>query len=127
MRIHKKLFAVAVAMLMASGVNAQTTTSAYYDYEVECLGVELDGSQTVRVWGVGRNKKDAVEQAKKNAVRVVLFKGIQGGLKGCNTNERRKAREPVQERQGQGEKQAFREIWRDGESASRRTQETLGR
>lgn len=67
------------------GMYAQTTTSAYYDYEAECLGVELDGSQTLRVWGVGRNKKDAVEQAKKNAVRIVLFKGIQGGLKGCNT------------------------------------------
>ena len=85
MRIYKKLFAVTIAMLMTDCVNAQTSTSAYSNYEVECLGVELDGSQTVRVWGVGRNKKDAVEQAKKNAVRIVLFKGIQGGLKGCNT------------------------------------------
>ena len=85
MRIYKKLFAVVFAVLMTGGVTAQTSTSAYYDYEVECLGVELDGSQTVRVWGVGRNKKDAVEQAKKNAVRIVLFKGIQGGMKGCNT------------------------------------------
>ena len=85
MRICKKLFAVVFAVLMTGGVTAQTSTSAYYDYEVECLGVELDGSQTVRVWGVGRNKKDAVEQAKKNAVRIVLFKGIQSGMKGCNT------------------------------------------
>lgn len=84
MRINKKLFAVALALLMAGGIMAQTSTSAYYDYEAECLGVELDGSQTVRVWGVGRNKKDAVEQAMKNALRIVLFKGIQGGLKGCN-------------------------------------------
>ena len=64
---------------------AQTNTAAYYNYEVECLGVELDGSQTLRAWGEGRNKKDAVEQAKKNAVRAVVFKGIQGGLQGCNT------------------------------------------
>lgn len=64
---------------------SQTTMSAYYNYEAECLGVELDGSQTLRVWGEGRNKKDAVEQAKKNAVRIVLFKGIQSGLNGCNT------------------------------------------
>ena len=66
-------------------VNAQTTTSAYQQYEPECLGVELDGSQTLRVWGVGRNKKDAVEQAKKDAVRAVVFKGIRGGMSGCNT------------------------------------------
>jgi len=85
MKIYKELFVIALAMLTTWGVKAQTSTSAYYDYEIECLGVELDGSQTVRVWGVGRNKRDAVEQAKKNAVRIVLFKGIQGGLKGCNT------------------------------------------
>ena len=85
MRIYKKLFAVVFAVLMTGDITAQTSTSAYYDYEVECLGVELDGSQMVRVWGVGRNKKDAVEQAKKNAVRIVLFKGIQSGMKECNT------------------------------------------
>lgn len=66
-------------------VNAQSSTSSYYNYEIECLGVELDGSQTLRAWGEGRNKKDAVEQAKKNAVRAVIFKGIHEGIKGCNT------------------------------------------
>lgn len=85
MRKLRKSIAIAVLILCSHGLSAQTTTSAYYDYEAECLGVELDGSQTLRVWGVGRNKKDAVEQAKKNAVRIVLFKGIQSGLKGCNT------------------------------------------
>lgn len=85
MKILKKAVIMTMFAFCSHGMYAQTTTSAYYDYEVECLGVELDGSQTLRVWGVGRNKKDAVEQAKKNAVRVVLFKGIQGGLKGCNT------------------------------------------
>lgn len=72
-------------MLLSHTLWAQTSTSAYYEYEVECLGVELDGSQTLRAWGVGRNKSDAVEQAKKNAVRAVLFKGIRRGLAGCNT------------------------------------------
>lgn len=57
----------------------KTTVVGKYSYETECLGVELDGSQTLRVWGTGRNQKDAVEQAKKNAVREVLFKGIRGG------------------------------------------------
>lgn len=85
MRILSKTFLIGLLVLCSQGSIAQTTTSAYYDYEVECLGVELDGSQTLRCWGVGRNKKDAVEQAKKNAVRVVLFKGIHGGLQGCNT------------------------------------------
>lgn len=76
---------VSFVFLSCVSVKAQTNASAYYDYEAECLGVELDGSQTLRVWGVGRNKSDAVEQAKKNAVRIVAFKGVQGGLSGCNT------------------------------------------
>ena len=46
--------------------------------ETVCLGVERDGSQTLRVWGKGSSKADAIEQAKKNAVYDVLFKGIRG-------------------------------------------------
>lgn len=49
----------------------------------ECMGVEGDGSQTLRVWGLGRNKTDALEQAKKNAVKEVIFKGIRNGSKEC--------------------------------------------
>lgn len=53
-------------------------------YETKCLNIELDGSQTLRVWGEGRNKKDAVEQAKKNAVNEILFHGVRNGNKGYN-------------------------------------------
>ncbi len=61
------------------------TVAAYHTYDVECLGVELDGSQTLRAYGNGRNKQDAIEQAKKNAVYAVIFKGVHQGLNGCNT------------------------------------------
>ena len=32
--------------------------------------------RTLRAWGRGKNRTDAIEQAKKNAVRDVLFKGV---------------------------------------------------
>jgi hypothetical protein len=64
---------------------AANSTEAYYNSETECLGVELDGSQTLRVWATGRNKTDAIEQCKKNAVNEVIFKGVRGGNGGCNT------------------------------------------
>ncbi len=48
------------------------------------MGVELDGSHTLRAWGVGRNKTDAIEQAMKNALNAVLFRGIHSGDKSCN-------------------------------------------
>lgn len=55
-----------------------------YTYETECLGSEMDGSITVKAWGVGRNYIDGLEQAKKVAVRDVLFRGIQNGKPDCN-------------------------------------------
>lgn len=48
------------------------------------MGVELDGSQTLRVLGYGRNRSDAKEQAMKNAVWAVVFDGIREGVSGCN-------------------------------------------
>lgn len=56
-----------------------------YSQPIECLGVELDGSQTLKSWGTGNNKADAVEQAEKNAVNEVLFKGVLNGKAECNT------------------------------------------
>ncbi|MDP5076044.1 MAG: hypothetical protein NWP82_06130, partial [Flavobacteriales bacterium] len=43
----------------------------------------MDGSQTLESWGSGRNRFDAVEQAKKNAINEVLFKGILNGKPEC--------------------------------------------
>ena len=40
-------------------------SGAYYDYNVRCIGVEMDGTATVESYGKGRNYWDAAEQAKK--------------------------------------------------------------
>ncbi|MBO4475943.1 MAG: hypothetical protein J5737_04415 [Bacteroidales bacterium] len=66
----KKLVLAALALFLAAGAFAQ---------ETECIGKEMDGSLTLRVWGTGRNRTDALEQAKKQAVYDVLFKGITKG------------------------------------------------
>lgn len=58
--------------------------ASFHSFESECLGIELDGSETVRAWGKGKNRSDAIEQAKKNAVRDVLFKGIIAGSRECS-------------------------------------------
>lgn len=62
----------------------QKSVSSYHSFESECLGVELDGSETLRAWGRGKNRTDAIEQAKKNAVRDVLFKGVAAGSRECS-------------------------------------------
>lgn len=70
-------------ILSITGLDANAQT-VYSKYSVRCLGVELDGSQTLRVQGYGRNKNDAKEQAMKNAVYAVIFDGIRDGVEGCN-------------------------------------------
>lgn len=73
-----------IAFFAFSGTYAQKNIAGNYSYKTECLGVELDGSQTLKAWGNGRNRSDAVDQAKKNALRDVLFNGITEGKNECN-------------------------------------------
>lgn len=79
----KKLLLTIIAVLSLTCAEAQTQT-VYARSSVRCLGVELDGSQTLRVQGYGRNRSDAKEQAMKNAVWAVIFDGIRDGVEGCN-------------------------------------------
>ncbi len=69
--------------LLCSCNNTRKGVVSYQDMPTECMGTELDGSYTVRAWGYGRYMHDAKEQAKKNAVRDILFKGIARGRDGC--------------------------------------------
>lgn len=79
----KKLILTFIAALSLIYAEAQTQP-VYARSSIRCLGVELDGSQTLRVQGYGRNRSDAKEQAMKNAVWAVIFDGIRDGVEGCN-------------------------------------------
>lgn len=63
--------------------SSQKNISGNYSFKTECIGIEMDGSQTLKSWGNGRNRSDAVEQAKKKAVNDVLFQGVLEGRQGC--------------------------------------------
>ena len=54
-----------VSTLLLFSCTPQRKISGNYSYKTECLGVEGDGTQTLLSWGAGRNRLDAVEQAKK--------------------------------------------------------------
>lgn len=84
---NKKIIFVSIAIAVIVSLyscNHQRRIAGNYTYTTECLGVELDGSQTLKAWGKGRNRTDAIEQAYKNAVRDVIFKGISKGNSECN-------------------------------------------
>lgn len=69
------LISASIILSLVSVFSAQAQ-----EYDVESIKVEQDGSITVRVWGNGRNRSDAKELAKKNAVYDVIFKGITKGV-----------------------------------------------
>lgn len=81
--------AVVLAMFLAlAGCKTPTVIDSTYagtTFEVECMGTDLDGSQTLRSWGTGKNKSQAMETAKKNAVKAIIFKGINAGASECST------------------------------------------
>lgn len=55
-------------------------------YEIECMGVGVQGTYLLKVWSYSRNPEVAIEQAKKNAVHGVIFKGFSGNReRGCRT------------------------------------------
>lgn len=61
-------------MLAAGSCAKKAVVSSAYNYPPEIISMERDGSVTMRVWGEGRNRGDAVEQARKEAVHTIIFK-----------------------------------------------------
>jgi hypothetical protein len=81
MRNILRLLLVITAVLIGSSCSSnKSSLSAFYSSETECLGTEYDGTLTLRVWGEGNTRNDAIEQAKKQAVHDVIFKGITRGV-----------------------------------------------
>lgn len=81
------LIAVISILLMLTSCKTPTKIAneyATYGFEISCMGLDPDGTQILRSWGNGINKSTAIEQAKKNAVETVIFKGIIDGVGDCN-------------------------------------------
>ncbi|MBK7223152.1 MAG: hypothetical protein IPH94_18130 [Saprospiraceae bacterium] len=81
------LFLFAITACKTSKVNKDAVMAGYVsgNYEIECMGTGMDGTQLVKVWGFGTDPEKAAYQARKNAVHAVLFKGINAGKPGCMT------------------------------------------
>lgn len=84
--MKKIIFTMITGLLILASCTStkQAKVAGNYRFNTECLGVEGDGSQTLKAWGSGRNMVDAYEQARKNAVSDVVFKGITVGKAECD-------------------------------------------
>lgn len=83
--MRKLIFTAGIALLTLVGCNTAKdvdSTYANFNFEVKC--VDTDGDyEILRSWGKGNYKQDALIQARKNALRAVMFKGITGGNGNC--------------------------------------------
>jgi len=48
-------------------------------YEIECSGEGVQGTYLIKVWSYSKKPHVAIDQAKKNAVHGIIFKGYPGG------------------------------------------------
>ena len=80
----KILYLTTAALLVITACSEQKRLSSSYTYKTQCVGVDLDGSQTVLAFSDNRIKNEAIEEAKKNAVKDLLFNGITEGKPDCD-------------------------------------------
>ncbi len=59
-------------------LSACATPKQKFNYEVSSMGVGLQGTTLLKAWGKGVTEKEAIESAKQNAVKVLIFKGVSG-------------------------------------------------
>jgi hypothetical protein len=77
-----------ITICSSVAVNAQAKKKADKDtknwrYEIECVSTGAEGSYLIKVWSYSKKPTIAIEQAKKNAVHGVIFKGFSGQASGC--------------------------------------------
>ncbi len=71
------LLGISTTSYSQAGRRADTDTQQWR-YEIEAEGVGVQGTVQVKVWSYSKKAKVAIEQAKKNAVHGVIFKGFTG-------------------------------------------------
>jgi hypothetical protein len=64
-------------MLFASSL-AQAQNYRDFNYEVQFLRTGLQGTELFKVFAYGRNERQCIENAKMDAVKAILFKGVPG-------------------------------------------------
>jgi len=76
-----KLGILTLAVIIVSCSTSKQTAEKYtkqWRYEIEPVAVGTKGSYLIKVWSYSKNQSVAAEQAKKNAVHGVVFRGFAG-------------------------------------------------
>lgn len=81
-RLMRSVLALTVSGVVLAAAAAAQQPAATGNWfagliEVTCDAVGAEGLQIVTVAGVARNDRDALVEAQKNAVKAILFRGVQ--------------------------------------------------
>ncbi len=79
--MKKILFIILTSIVLSSCGGASKLSKADLDwsYEIESIGVGVEGTYAVRIWSYYKKPEMPVEIAKKNAIHATIFKGISAG------------------------------------------------
>jgi hypothetical protein len=72
------LFILPVTLVSAQARKKAEQATREWRYELQCSGVGVDGTKLVKVFSYSKKADVAIEQAKKNAVHGMIFKGYAG-------------------------------------------------
>ena len=82
---HKFILALVIMLVTFSNVNAQRRAKKLADkdtqawrYEIEAIQTGVQGTYLIKVWSYSKKPDVAIEQAKKNAVHGIIFRGFSG-------------------------------------------------
>ena len=90
--IKISIFLLLISIVLPSHAQRRSKRKANEDtmnwkYEIECMGVGIEGTYLIKVWSYSKKTKVAMAQAKKNAIHGIIFKGFLGGKDGCTSQK----------------------------------------
>jgi hypothetical protein len=90
------LFVLTISNLFGQAKKKADKATVAWRYEIEAVGVGVQGTYLVKVWSYSKNKDVAMEQCKKNAIHGIVFKGFSGNDK-VRTSQKPLASNPTLE------------------------------
>ena len=112
--MKNSIFILFISLLGINNLCAQAERKAdketfEWRYEIEVVNTGASGTKQVKVWTYSKKADVAIEQAKKNAVHGILFKGMPNN--GAVTGEKPIIKDPNVE---SSQKEFFDDFFQDG-------------
>lgn len=78
------LLYILVVFLFSSCKTPKPTVTGNFTYTQECIGAPGDGSEIIQIWVNGDDFKSSFDQACKDVLKEIIFKGIKQGKQDCD-------------------------------------------